>query len=275
MAAKILWMYWHQGFAAAPELVKLCAASWAAKNPDYEIRLLDQRSAAGLVSLPTEITLRRRDLTIQKYSNILRLALLSTYGGVWADATLYCNRPLGDWLDEYAASGFFAFRNEAADRMLSSWFIAAKPDNLLLRRWAERHLAFFTENRFSNQFRPLGRFFIRGLSPRWNADYRSTAHWLSWFTRKFLRVYPYYIFHYIFNRLALADRECADQWNAVKPCVNTPVRQLSSLAQLDTGIEQARVEISSGMAPMYKLNWRTDISSPYWMEVLRRLREWG
>jgi hypothetical protein len=272
MPAKILWMYWHQGLDAAPELVKICAASWADKNPDYEIHWLDQRSAAEYVSLPEAVTRRRRDLKVQKYSNILRLALLSVYGGVWADATLYCNRALSEWLGEYDASGFFAFRNPEKDRMLASWFITAEPDNTILRRLADRHLAFFTENTFSNQNRPLGRFLLKILSPRWNADYRSTANWLSWFSRKILRVYPYYIFHYTFNGLILTDPECAALWNQVRPFPAEPVLSLKHLEESRDGLSQAQKIIETNRAPIYKLNWRVKGADQYWAGVLELLK---
>jgi hypothetical protein len=273
MPTKILWSYWQQGWENAPELVKLCAASWVAKNPDYEIHFLDERSIADFISLPKEISRQRRDLTVQKVANIIRLALLSVYGGVWADATLYCIRPLRDWLDEYYAVHFFVFRYPAVDKMMSNWFFAAEPDSLILRRYAERQVAFFAENTFSNQRTPRGKFIVKALSPRWNKDYRSTIHWLSWFARKILRVYPYYISYYIFNRLILCDSECAAQWNAAKPLLARPSQRMRILSTLENGIEQAREDIAAQAAPLYKLNWRSDISTPYWAEVLRALQK--
>jgi mannosyltransferase OCH1-like enzyme len=42
---------------------------------------------------------------------LARLCLLRTHGGVWVDATVFCRRPLDEWLPEHAASGFFAFAN--------------------------------------------------------------------------------------------------------------------------------------------------------------------
>ena len=57
--------------------------------------------------------------------------MLRQHGGVWADATSFCLRPLDDWLNAAYAAGFFAFRNPAKDRMMANWFIASEPDNAL------------------------------------------------------------------------------------------------------------------------------------------------
>jgi hypothetical protein len=271
MPTKILWSYWHQGWDRAPELVKLCSRSWVAENPEYENHFLDERSLSEYISLPKEITPKRRDLSLQKFSNIVRLALLSAHGGVWMDATVYCTRPLRDWLEEYYAAGFFVFRYPAPDKMLTNWFFAAEPDSIILRRYAEKQLAFFAGNTFSNQGTRWEKPIVKAFSPYWNKDYRSTGRWLSWFARKILRVYPYYISYYLFNHLILNDPECAARWNAAKPFPAKPTQQLRILSKLENGIELARAAIASGAAPMYKLNWRSNLSAPYWSEVVRAL----
>ncbi len=267
MAEKIVWMYWHQGWEKAPLLVRRCADSWAALNQDWKVRLLDWNSAADFVSLPKEINSGRKDLPLQKISNILRLALLRNHGGAWADATLYCRRPLSEWLPEYSAADFFAFRNPGPDRLISTWFIAAEPDSVILQRLYTRLLSFFTHNTFSNQGTSLGRSLLVFFSRRWNADYRTTRSWDSWFARRVLRVYPYYIFHYLFNKLILTDGECAAAWNRCKPFPSLPIMSLKHLEREADGLARAGREIESGLEPMYKLDWRVDSTNRYWTAV--------
>ena len=43
-----VWMYWQQGEAAAPDLVRECIASWRSQNPGWEIVVLDGDSAEAL-----------------------------------------------------------------------------------------------------------------------------------------------------------------------------------------------------------------------------------
>ena len=38
---KIIWIYWHQGWGNAPEIIKICKKSWIKKNPEWDVRALD------------------------------------------------------------------------------------------------------------------------------------------------------------------------------------------------------------------------------------------
>jgi len=88
---RTLWMYWHQGWRHAPDLVTRCAATWRAHNPTWEIRLLDAETIAETVRLPRAT--RALALPLPALSDVTRICLLRKYGGVWADATLWCMRP--------------------------------------------------------------------------------------------------------------------------------------------------------------------------------------
>ena len=109
MTIKKIWIYWHQGWENAPSIVKQCKSSWARLNPDYEIHALDQDSLAKHIAFPTGINTQRKDLTVQKIAALARLVLLSKYGGIWADATVMCAKPLSEGIEEYYSSRFFAF----------------------------------------------------------------------------------------------------------------------------------------------------------------------
>ncbi len=87
--------------------------------------------------------MRDKQLPPEAFSNLVRLALLRRYGGIWADATTYCLMPLDAWVHDAAASGFFGFANPGPDRMLSSWFMAAQKDQLLLAIWQHYCVAYW------------------------------------------------------------------------------------------------------------------------------------
>lgn len=270
---KIIWIYWHQGWKQAPDLVKQCNSSWIRLNPDYEIHALDQTSLFNHINFPKGVDIWRKDLTIQKIAALGRLALLSKYGGVWTDATVMCTRPLNEWLEEYYASLFFAFSNPGKDRLMSNWFIAAELESVLLQRLYRNFSDFYANNYFSNQTTLLGDMLLQYFNRRWSSDIKTTLKWHSWLARKVLRVYPYFIFHYTFNKLILSDPECAELWNQVKPFpARLPHRLQFFQSSLD-GIERAKREIDSRLAPMYKLDWRVDSSNAYWTAILRYLEE--
>ena len=120
-----LWLYWHQGWDNAPELARNCLANWRRRNPAWQVDALSWQTLGDFVRIPglygTELS-----LPLPALSDIIRVYLLSRYGGVWADASTWCARPLDEWIDGVlSASGFFAYAAPAPDRPISTWFLAA------------------------------------------------------------------------------------------------------------------------------------------------------
>lgn len=146
---KIIWILWLQGRGNAPEIVQRCIASWEYKNPTWEVRCLDEITLQHYIKVGTYIDLSNRKITRASFSDIVRIALLHEYGGVWADATTVCNLPLDDWLTDIMSEGFFAFNLHnfpKPDRPLASWFLAAKVGNQLVSKWTKRVVEFWKQN---------------------------------------------------------------------------------------------------------------------------------
>ncbi len=137
MKQKTIWTLWLQGRSHAPGLVERCIASWERENPSWEVRCLDARTVGRFVKVDDVVDLRRSAVTAASLSDIIRLLLLHEYGGVWADATLYCNSPLDQWLDPFLGGGFFAFGNPGPDRKLATWFIASEESTDLCAMWTD------------------------------------------------------------------------------------------------------------------------------------------
>jgi len=141
---RILWCFWLQGWHNAPDLVKACAATWRRHNPDWTIHYLSSENMGAFFDPDGEFQkLFEKDVPIEALSDVLRIELLSRFGGVWVDSTLYCLRPLDEWIHEVASSGFFAFDRPGQDRMLSSWFLAAEEDSYLVEVWRRDALAYW------------------------------------------------------------------------------------------------------------------------------------
>jgi hypothetical protein len=152
-----LFLLWLQGEDSAPDLVGLCLSSWRQHHPNWMIDVLDEERAlhlSRLSSLPSGLSPNHK-------ANLIRLRLLARYGGVWADATTLCMRPLDDWLGRAAVSGFFCFSQPQPLRALANWFIASAPEQALTeawRRWSE----------------------VYALSERPVASYFCSHHTLAW-----------------------------------------------------------------------------------------------
>lgn len=140
---KIIWTCWFQGLDQAPDLVRACIASWRNRNPGWELRCLDACTIARYIDLGEHVDLTQQEITAASLSDILRVLLLHEFGGVWVDATTFCNIPLDEWIGPATQSGFLAFARPAEDRELASWFLAAKPGNRLLAKWAASTVSYW------------------------------------------------------------------------------------------------------------------------------------
>ncbi|WFP62233.1 capsular polysaccharide synthesis protein [Mesorhizobium sp. WSM4904] len=139
MPPKIIWTLWLQGIEAAPPIVKACVSSWQRVNSDWTIQVLTKESLADfLPEVRDPSSILSMSLPDATYSDIVRIELLSRYGGVWVDATCYCLQALDEWLDDVMSEGFFAFERPAPTRMLSSWFLAANQSSYIVHEWRRR-----------------------------------------------------------------------------------------------------------------------------------------
>lgn len=87
-----VWLFWWQGLNEdTPVVVKKCIDSIIANAGDRKVIIIDQDNYSKYVSIPDYIMskLDRKQITLTHFSDILRLALLSEYGGIWMDATLF------------------------------------------------------------------------------------------------------------------------------------------------------------------------------------------
>ena len=98
-----IWMLWWQGWNNAPALVKKCLQSWQFHHSplEYNIILLDRLNIGNFINLTEVIAsdIVLQEVSLAALSDTIRWMLLYQYGGVWADATLYCHRPLSAWID--------------------------------------------------------------------------------------------------------------------------------------------------------------------------------
>lgn len=149
---KTIWMFWDSGLENAPEVVKLSYQSWVKLNPDYDVILLDRNNIKSILGFYFDDVFKQCsvDLGAAGKSDLLRLYLLNRYGGVWADATTFCKRPLSEWLD-IEHTGFFSFREKTADdRTLVSWFLASTPGHTITQSLLNHSLQYlFQERRIS------------------------------------------------------------------------------------------------------------------------------
>lgn len=101
---RIIWQYWSQGLSnqVLPEMVKLCFDSVDRYKDDFEVIRLSDDNIHEWIDLPNIIMEKYRSGLIGKahFSDIIRLALLVTYGGLWLDATILLTGPIPKYVTD-------------------------------------------------------------------------------------------------------------------------------------------------------------------------------
>ena len=152
---KIVWFSWFQGLDKAPEVVRVCLASQKRHLPDYEFRTLDLDNYRQWVELPDYVVEKYMKGLIPQasFSDLLRLAVLKRYGGIWMDASVFCsgfgNEKLQARWNRIMRSEFMVFRyfrrGEKMPVGLSNWFIAAVPSQIIVSSILDIVLAYWKD----------------------------------------------------------------------------------------------------------------------------------
>ncbi len=103
---------WLQGLDNAPRLVQVCYVSVQKYCAGRPIHLITSENMGDFVTLP-EFVLRKYRAGIippAQFSDILRLALLVKYGGIWIDSTVLLTAPLPQYITN---SSFFFYQNKS------------------------------------------------------------------------------------------------------------------------------------------------------------------
>jgi hypothetical protein len=100
------------------------------------VRCLDASSALHYAPVLVNFDLTKRNVAVASLSDDLRILVLHEFGGVWVDATLFCNRPLDEWLPGVFGEGFFAFDTPDHGCLWASWFLPAEPGRSTIAGWA-------------------------------------------------------------------------------------------------------------------------------------------
>lgn len=251
---KTIWFLWFQGLDKAPYVVRKCHESWVARNPGWRIVLLDESSLPGFGTVNYSAG-ALGSVSPAHRAGLLRLDLLAHHGGVWADATSLCVRPLDDWLPECTRSGFFAFSRPAPDRVLSTWFLAAEHGNILSARLFGRMHSYWNSRIFHNEERKL---VVVALTRLLQGSARTRGWWFSRPVTKWLGIHPYFAISYAFEKLIRDDPSCAEIWNRTPKVSAHPPHRPYRAGLLSPLSEELRSEIDHHDVPVYKTSWRVD-----------------
>lgn len=132
-----IWVYWHQSFENAPPIVKKAYSNLLKYAGSHKVITLDKNNISEYVSFPDYIykKLHSGKITLTHFSDLLRMALLSEYGGFWIDSTIL----ISDFLPHYD-SPFYSIKNKTYNprhvnggNMWSAFFIGTGHKNAVAK----------------------------------------------------------------------------------------------------------------------------------------------
>jgi mannosyltransferase OCH1-like enzyme len=214
---KEIWIYWSHSEENAPFIVKQCIKSWRNHNPDWNIKVLNAESLNEYLLMPS----LPECLPERYHANLIRTMLLNKYGGVWADATTYCHRPLSEWLPLLSFNGFFMFSNPSDDRDIENWFIASTPNHPLVSAWQNR----------------LEKYYL-----------------------KMKKIHPaYFLAFYIYQWMIEDSDKLKKQEQACSKINAIPCLLMKSVLLNNTPFYELEKHLKNGL-PLSKLDWRLEIT---------------
>lgn len=138
---KIIWICWFQGIEKLPFIVVEVIKSWIKLNPTWKVFLITNENVKNITGLEF-----KDGQTLQARSDILRIKLLSKYGGVWADGTLMCMQPLDNWIYKHISNQFWMYHSNG--KYPCSWFLVSSKKSALIQEW-NKLMEKYWENRNS------------------------------------------------------------------------------------------------------------------------------
>lgn len=149
-----IWFMWLQGIEHAPQL---CQAnfSYLKRNHGNVVHLITLDNVFNYIELPDFIKDKWENGVISNthFSDIVRLQLLSTYGGTWIDATVFVNKHFLNNLTEFCLPQTYKPGSNGHALPVSSWFIHAPVGNRYIRRVRDLLFLYWEKNnRLINYF---------------------------------------------------------------------------------------------------------------------------
>lgn len=148
---KIIWVFWWQGIENAPEIVKKCVRSLQNKNKDYKLNIISKNNFNDYINLTDSIMEKFNSgkIGFAHFSDIVRVNLLSKYGGIWADATIFLTKGFDENIldyDFYSIKSYKLNTDNVSEYRWTTYFLCAKKNNELVSFLSDLFNAYYEDN---------------------------------------------------------------------------------------------------------------------------------
>lgn len=99
-----IWVCWWQGEESAPEIIKACISSIREHCGNHTVSVITWDNYSQYVEIPNAIIKRYQsgDIMPAHMADLLRCKLLTKYGGIWCDATIFMTDHIDEQIFDYS-----------------------------------------------------------------------------------------------------------------------------------------------------------------------------
>ena len=212
MIPKIIWQYWDNNtnnILNENVVLQNCISSWKKYNKDWDIRFLTRETVNDWIDfdkiksgIPQQFTKKYpRHPTKPAESDIIRIELLSKYGGIYADCDVFCTMPLDTWIG--SADIIIPIKNVPLKHIhnddmsyilkpmekipagkrssflkitdFQSWLIGASPENSIINKWKSLQLKYW----HNIQHKPYYFWSLQQLLTLFSSDKKHKSYFLN------------------------------------------------------------------------------------------------
>lgn len=131
-----IWIMWWQGFKKMPRIVRSCVDRIKALNTDHRVILITKDNWQKYLKLEPQILkgVYNGKISITHLSDIIRVNLLYTYGGIWIDATVFevTTLPSSLFLAKFFTIKTGSYTNDPSHGMWTTFFMEAQEHSELM-----------------------------------------------------------------------------------------------------------------------------------------------
>lgn len=114
--------------------VNSCWQQWKRLNPENQCIMLTEETLVEWIPEAVDIVASVKKRAHK--SDVIRIFALSTYGGVWVDASTFPLRPLADFLPSIPPGGLFIYHLGSQEiPFIENWFFASAPEAPIIQAW--------------------------------------------------------------------------------------------------------------------------------------------
>ncbi len=144
---KCIWFMWLQGIEEAPELVQN-NYFYLKRKFGERVKIITTANIDSYLNMPKVIFEKWQNNFISDthFSDIVRIQLLVTYGGIWIDSTAFAQENIMTLVEDkdFVIPRTFPPGANGKTITVSSWFIKAKRDNAFLKEVQKKLIYYWT-----------------------------------------------------------------------------------------------------------------------------------